>query len=237
MPLPSSGQISFGQVADITQGSATATVSLNDSLVRTLFGVSSGQISLSSGYGKPSATTTSFTTNGTFNFIIPIYQYFKVTVNGPGGGGGGGGAHVVGINFSSGAAGTTGTPASQFSTVIGNAGGGGAGGVAPGTGTAATGTAGTATGGDTNNTGLGSTGGAGGAPYGPAQTGGTGGRGGQAIKTWRFASTSGYPGWGGTVPLIVGNGGTGGAAGSIYLYGSGVAGSAGSKGSIIFEGT
>jgi len=52
MTLPSSGSISMSQVDTELGYSSTATISLNDSAVRSLFGVSSGQISMSQGYGK-----------------------------------------------------------------------------------------------------------------------------------------------------------------------------------------
>ena len=52
MALPSSGSISLGQVNTELGVSATATRSLNDATTRSLFGVSSGAISLSNGYGK-----------------------------------------------------------------------------------------------------------------------------------------------------------------------------------------
>ncbi len=52
MTLPASGSISLGQVNTELGVSATATRSLGDSTTRTLFGVPSGAISLSQGYGK-----------------------------------------------------------------------------------------------------------------------------------------------------------------------------------------
>jgi len=67
MSLPSSGQISMGQVDTELGLSSTAQVSLNDSAVRTLFGVSSGQISMSSGYGKSSYVTSGLIMNIDFN--------------------------------------------------------------------------------------------------------------------------------------------------------------------------
>ena len=53
MPLPSApASISLNQVNVELGLSGTATISLNDAAVRTLFGVPSGQISMSQGYGK-----------------------------------------------------------------------------------------------------------------------------------------------------------------------------------------
>jgi hypothetical protein len=63
MALNSSGQISLGgattgeSVNLELQQSATATITLNDANVRTLFGVSSGQISLNTGWGKSAGNT------------------------------------------------------------------------------------------------------------------------------------------------------------------------------------
>jgi hypothetical protein len=63
MALNSSGQISLGgattgeSVNLELQQSATATITLDDTNVRTLFGVSSGQISLNTGWGKSAGNT------------------------------------------------------------------------------------------------------------------------------------------------------------------------------------
>jgi hypothetical protein len=64
MALPSSGNsISLNQVNIELGLSGTAQISLNDAAVRSLFGVASGQISMSDGYGK-SAVTAPTWTNG-----------------------------------------------------------------------------------------------------------------------------------------------------------------------------
>jgi len=52
MALPSSGAISFNQINVELGLAGTTTISLNQASVRTLFGVASGAISLSNGYGK-----------------------------------------------------------------------------------------------------------------------------------------------------------------------------------------
>ena len=53
--------------------SSTATISLNDSAVRTLFGVSSGQISMSDGYGKSNEIKgqATYTSPGSYTFTVP----------------------------------------------------------------------------------------------------------------------------------------------------------------------
>lgn len=52
MTLPASGVITMGDVNTELGYSATAAISLNDTAVRTLFGIASGAISLNDGYGK-----------------------------------------------------------------------------------------------------------------------------------------------------------------------------------------
>jgi hypothetical protein len=63
MPLPSSGAISLSQVNTELGRASTATINLNETAVRSLFGVASGTISMSQGYGKSSAFAATITTN------------------------------------------------------------------------------------------------------------------------------------------------------------------------------
>lgn len=64
MTLPASGSISLSQVNTELGLSSTASISLNDSAVRTLFAKSSGAIAMSDGYGK----------SNTFPFTISSNQ-------------------------------------------------------------------------------------------------------------------------------------------------------------------
>ena len=52
MPLPASGQITLNQVNVELGNSGTAQISMNSSAVRGLFGIASGQLTMSQGYGK-----------------------------------------------------------------------------------------------------------------------------------------------------------------------------------------
>lgn len=63
MALPSSGAISLNDVNVELGNTATAQISMNDAVVRTLFQVASGEISMSDGYGKANAFSTTITTN------------------------------------------------------------------------------------------------------------------------------------------------------------------------------
>ena len=63
MTLPASGQISLSQVNTELGYSSTASITMNDSAVRTLFGVSSGAISMSNGWGKANAWSGTITSN------------------------------------------------------------------------------------------------------------------------------------------------------------------------------
>ena len=65
MALPSSGQITLNQVNVELGLSGTAQIGMNDAAVRGLFGIASGEIEMSDGYGKSSEYT--LTNEGTIN--------------------------------------------------------------------------------------------------------------------------------------------------------------------------
>lgn len=224
MPTPASGTISLNDIGTITKGASGTTVSLNDANVRTLLGVASGPISLSQGYGKPVASSTNYTTPGTYTYIVPVYQYLTADVRGASGGGGG----QCWLAYYDGFPGTDGSNSTFASstTVLGERGRGGLGQSITGAGRAA-GANGAGSGGTVTSAG-GPAGGASGYSGYNATTSGWGGWGGKSVKTWTYASTSGFPAWGASVTATVGIRGSGGAGGG----GVGFSGSAGSNGAI-----
>lgn len=89
MPLPSSGQISFSDIASIVSASATALTQFNAFDVRYLL-ESFSQISITSGYSKPVSASYSYTSPGAYTLVVPPYQYMSVDIRAAGGGGNGG---------------------------------------------------------------------------------------------------------------------------------------------------
>ena len=69
MTLPSGTTISLNQVNTELSYSSTATIGLNDAAVRTLFGISSGQISMSDGWGKSNQFVFSFAGGADLNLF------------------------------------------------------------------------------------------------------------------------------------------------------------------------
>ncbi len=206
--LPASGQITMGDVNVEILKSSTAEISLNETNVRTLFGIASGQIDLNTGHGKRWVTPGSSTITSSTTFSVPRYAYLTVQVYGGGGGGGGGGGNdswAYGYNGGCGGAGGTSTFSSSTAC---NAYGGGAG--CPGAGGAAGGQDGPS--GSTLTTGGGSPGGAGGGGNNGYSSGGTGGAGGYVAKTWYYTD-AGAPGWFGSIGVTIGGGGGGGPGG------------------------
>lgn len=76
MTLQSSGQISLNDVNVELGNSGTATINMNSSDVRDLFGISSGQISLSDGYGKSSVAW--YGDRGIFAGAANKISYFSI---------------------------------------------------------------------------------------------------------------------------------------------------------------
>ena len=90
MALPASGQISINQVNVELGVAGTTQRSFNDSVLRTLFAVASGAISMSNGFGKSNALpvtpgSQTFTSSGTFT--VPSFNTLVVIVQGGGGAG------------------------------------------------------------------------------------------------------------------------------------------------------
>lgn len=202
MTLPASGAISLNAVNIELQRSGTASLSMNDADLRSLFGVASGQISMSSGYSKTWITSGSndYGTAGTYTWTSPARGWNTLTVQAWGGGGGGSG---VTNNDNT----TAGGQSSFNATIIANGGGRatyngvvGAGGTASGGSTNTTGGAGTAW----NNT----TGGVGGS----SPNGGAGGARGIPATSVN-GGDGGYPGGGGGAGVGAGVGAGGGGGG------------------------
>ena len=206
MPTPSSGTIAFSDIAWIVYNNYASQVSLNDPDVRSLSGVSSGQISLTNAYNKPTAGNTGSTyyTPGSYSWVVVPYETLVSQVAGGGGGGGGacsGEIFYYGcVNPCSGTSGSAGSQ-STFNGVIAYGGGGGV----------VCGATGSNGGNNQNaNTGGGGTAGARGTAGGNCNqvNGGLGGQGGYVQVSWRKGSTG--PNYGSTINFSVGAGGAAG---------------------------
>jgi len=209
MTLPASGSITFSQISQIVYNSSSATTSLGTSDVRYLLGVASGQISISSGYSKPTTYSYSYTSPGTYTLVTPPYQYMDVYTygggqGGQGGSGGGTCTQWCGVycfvsyccNVSGPGVGGDGSGSSfsgaGITSVVANAGtSGGAGG---------------GSGGSVTTGGGGAGGGGGGATGCAGGTGATGNAGGRTINTYTHGG--GGPAYALSCTIVVGSGGS-----------------------------
>lgn len=79
MALPSSGSLSISQVNTELNNSATATLNLGSSSVRTLYNVASGAIRLAAdGYGKSNFANVAYSSPGTYSLLVPAGIYVDI---------------------------------------------------------------------------------------------------------------------------------------------------------------
>ena len=81
MALPSSGAISFAQIAAELYNDSNRAISLSENLVRILAGVPSGPVSLSNFYGKKGNYVASKQHSGNYGWSPPASIYFNETGN------------------------------------------------------------------------------------------------------------------------------------------------------------
>ena len=81
MALPSSGAITFAQIAAELYNDSNRAISLNENLVRILAGVPSGTVSLSNFYGKKGNYVASKQYSGNYGWSPPTSIYFNETGN------------------------------------------------------------------------------------------------------------------------------------------------------------
>ena len=225
MALQSSGQIAFSDIAGIVFNNSNAYTELNNSDIRYLLGVSSGEISITSAYSKPVAASYSYTSPGAYSLVVPAYQYFNVDVRGGGGGGNGGNGSNTNVCWCG--------MGCFFGCCGGQSGGapGAAGGESyiRGGGIDVTAYAGTGGGvgsgyGGTVINGGGGGGGSAGTPWGCSGGGGSAGGGGGRVTNAFTKSSGSAPYYASTCNILVGggggggyhNGGTGGS-GAVYV--------------------
>lgn len=133
MALQSSGPIALSDVNAELGRSPSAPISLGEAAVRDLFGIASGPIRLSDGYGTSAIPPTlvygqqAFTSPGTYSWIAPadVYQISAVCIGGGAGGGGGyaGGGGAGGLGWKNA---IPVTPGQSYTVVVGAGGAGGA---------------------------------------------------------------------------------------------------------------
>lgn len=211
MPTPSSGPITFSDIAWIVYRSYTAQISLNDTNVRYLVGFTTPQseINMNNARSKPGAGSADYITPGSYTFLCPAYENISIDVRGAGGGGGQGGFCLWPYGSGGGGPGSAGANSSFAGIIIAIGGGAGGGGGGCFGSTGYTGSSGNGLGGSVT-VGGGSSGGSGGGPNGGgAASGGSGGPGGKTTKSYIFMNTSGYPVWGSNYTVVVGNRGAG----------------------------
>lgn len=207
MALPASGLITLAMIAAEFGGAAPYSLSqyyrgggrvtANNTLVPT-----SGPISLAQFYGAQKVVpgSVSYTTPGTYSFIVPTYTSLTADVRGAGGGGAGSRYTGYWIYY-----GGNGGASSFGGSVVGNGGSGGSGSNwSPPVG-GVQGAHGGASGGDSNITGGGSPGGQGSIITigGGSLYGGPGGYGGRAVRTYALGQLT--PG--AAITIVVGTGG------------------------------
>jgi hypothetical protein len=210
MALPSSGQISFSQIASIVYANAGVASGLNDSDIRYLLDKTSGQIAISDGYSKPANNSYSYTSSGAYSLVVPAYQYMAADVRGGGGGGNGGSGSDTCVGWCG--------QLCFFPYCCNGRGGegGGAGGSSyfrvGGIDVTAYGGSGGASGGGYGGdviTGGGGTGGSAGSAFGcSGGNGSAGGGGGRVTNSWTKGVNG--PGYATTASIFVGGGGNGG---------------------------
>jgi hypothetical protein len=207
--------MSISLISTLCRGSNTAFGITNED-ARWLAGKERGVIKFSDFYSKPVPGSRTYSTPGTYTFLVPAHESLSVDVRGAGGGGGGGGywfnAILAGGPIVA-ACGNPGGPgsSSSFGNVIAN--GGDAGSNGCGLTRGADGEDGGGSGGSVT-TGGGSAGGAGGVAnrnqgVGDQGFGGNGGGGGRTTKTYTFLAI-GSLAWKDSVTIVVGTGGFGG---------------------------
>lgn len=256
MALPASGAISLDAVNTELGVSATAARSLNDSTTRTLFGVASGAISMSNGYGKANQFAFTISANQTnanlrtlavnagwnqsSKVVATINSGIYISSNGTGtpaltvNGSFPGGVELVNNGIVAGMGGSGGNGGNRLAQSISAGSSGNSGGLALSVATAISITNnGTVGGGGGGGGGGGACSAQGGACYTWVGTGGSGGGGGQSSAA---ANSNGGSG-GAAIGWCMNNQGLSGNAGTSGARGTGGAGQTSNNGAVTSGGT